>query len=58
MSFLEILKIVAALATAATGIFVLFAPRKTVGFTASSRSEGAALASCEPSWAGCSSPSV
>jgi hypothetical protein len=33
MSILEILKIIAALATAATGVFVLFAPRKTVGFT-------------------------
>jgi hypothetical protein len=33
MSVLEILKILAALATAATGVFVLFAPRKTVGFT-------------------------
>lgn len=33
MSILEILKIIAALATAATGVFVLVAPRKTVGFT-------------------------
>ena len=33
MSVLEILKIGAALATAATGVFVLFAPRKVVGFT-------------------------
>ena len=33
MSVLEILKVLAALATAATGVFVLFAPRKTVGFT-------------------------
>jgi hypothetical protein len=33
MSVLEILKVIAALATAATGVFVLFAPRKTVGFT-------------------------
>jgi hypothetical protein len=33
MSIVEILKILAALATAATGVFVLVAPRKTVGFT-------------------------
>jgi hypothetical protein len=33
MSIIEILKIVAALATAATGVFVLLAPRKTVAFT-------------------------
>jgi hypothetical protein len=33
MSVLEILKILAALATAATGVFVLVAPRKSVGFT-------------------------
>ena len=33
MFILEILQLVAALATAATGVFVLFAPRKTVGFT-------------------------
>jgi hypothetical protein len=33
MSVLEILKILAALATAATGVFVLVAPRKAVGFT-------------------------
>jgi len=33
MSVLEILKILAALATAATGVFVLVAPRRTVGFT-------------------------
>lgn len=33
MSIVEILKILAALATAATGGFVLVAPRKTIGFT-------------------------
>jgi len=33
MSILEILKVVAALATAAAGVFVLLAPRKTVGVT-------------------------
>jgi hypothetical protein len=33
MSALDVLQILAALATAATGLFVLFAPRKTVGFT-------------------------
>lgn len=33
MSVLEILKILAALATAATGVFVVLAPRKAVGFT-------------------------
>jgi hypothetical protein len=33
MSALEILKILAVLATAAAGVFVLVAPRKIVGFT-------------------------
>jgi hypothetical protein len=33
MSALDVLQILAALATAATGVFVLFAPRKSVGFT-------------------------
>jgi hypothetical protein len=33
MSLMEILKIIAALATAATGLFSLLAPRKVTGFT-------------------------
>jgi hypothetical protein len=33
MSVLEILKILAALTTAASGVFVVFAPRQVVGFT-------------------------
>jgi hypothetical protein len=33
MSLIEVLKLLALLATAASGLFVLLAPRKTVGFT-------------------------
>ncbi len=33
MRIMEILRIVAALATAATGLFVLVAPRRAIGFT-------------------------